>query len=91
LALVDPFAGEMRAAGHRDGTTIPLSVAIYFALSATVLVLWDLRPDSAALVLALVASVIGVAAERFKVRYVDDDFLMAVLPAGAMTALALVL
>ena len=91
MALVDPLAGEMRLAGYKDPTTIPISLAVYFSLSSAVLVLWDMRPDSVAFLLAALASFLAVGSERFKVRYVDDDFLMAVVPAGVMTALALAL
>ena len=89
MALVDPLAGEMRSAGYRDRSTVPLSLSVYFVLCVLVLILWDMRPDGESLALAALATVLGVASERFKVRYVDDDFLMAVVPAGAMTALAL--
>lgn len=91
MALVDPLAGEMRGAGYKDRSVVPLSLAAYFALCAPVLVLWDLRPDTDSIALAAVATFLAVGSERFKVRYVDDDFLMAVVPAAAMTALALAL
>jgi hypothetical protein len=90
MALVDPLSGEMRLAGYRDRTTVPLSLIVYLCLSASVLVLWDMRSDYLSLLLAAVAAILGVASEMIKVRYVDDDFLMAVVPAGAMTALALI-
>lgn len=91
MALVDPLAGEMRAAGYRDRSAVSVSLAVYFVLCAAVLTLWDLRPDAHALLLSAVAAALGVASERVKVRHVDDDFLMLVVPAGAMTALALTL
>jgi len=91
MALVDPVAGEMRRAGYGRRATVPLSIAMYFCLAASVLVLWDLRADSIGFVLAAVAAVLAVASESVKVRYVDDDFLMSVVPAAAMNLLALTL
>ncbi len=89
MAIVDPVAGEMRGRKVSNRTTAGVSLATYFGLCTTVLLVAQVRPVPEALVMSSVATVIAVSAEAFKVKYVDDDFLMVVLPAGAMAALAL--
>lgn len=89
MAIVDPLAGEMRSRGIGDGGTVSASLAVYFGLCFAVLLVADSRPATESLLLCSVATVIAVGSERFKMRYIDDDFLMAVLPATSMAALAL--
>lgn len=89
MALVDPLAGEMRLAGVRDMTTVASTVLVYLVLCIVVLLAWDMRSAIDSLLLAALASFLAVGSERMKTPYVDDDFLMAVVPAAAMTVLAL--
>jgi hypothetical protein len=89
MALVDPLAGELRLAGVRDRATIASTLAIYFGLCIATLLVWDARPALETLLLSLVAAPLAVASERIKTPYIDDDFLMAVIPAAAMIGLAL--
>jgi hypothetical protein len=49
------------------------------------------RPAIESLFLSSVATVLAIASEGFKIRYVDDDFLMSVVPAAAMSVLALLM
>jgi hypothetical protein len=91
MALVDPLAGELRLRAVADVKALPLSMLVYFVLAVSVLLVWDVRTAAQSLVLCTVGTVLAVFSERAKIRYVDDDFLMAVLPAVAMTALSLVL
>lgn len=87
MAVTDPLAGELRSRGRKERLTIPLSVAVYFALSAIVLVAWHDRSVAVNLMISLYGAVVAVASEMIKTRYVDDDFLMLVLPALVMTLL----
>jgi hypothetical protein len=91
MALVDPLAGELRLARVRDGMTVSSTLLIYFGLCIASLLAWDVRSALASLLLSAVAAPLAIASERIKTRYVDDDFLMSVVPAAAMTGLALLL
>lgn len=89
MALVDPLAGELRILGVRDRLTITSTLLICFGLCIVSLLAWDLRPALQSLLLAVVAAPLAIASERIETRYIDDDFLMSVIPAAAMTGLAL--
>lgn len=83
-ALVDPLAGELRSRSQRLSVTVVVPLMVYAALAAPALYSWEtLSLPSVALVSA-VGAIVAVAVERQKVRYVDDDFLMVVLPCLAM-------
>jgi len=90
-ALVDPLLGELRTLKLRSRSVIVLSAAVYFGLALLMFLLWDERTAAEALVLSAVGMAVAIPAECVKVRYVDDDFMMSVLPALAMLALALVI
>ncbi len=89
MAIVDPIAGEMRDRSIGSRMTLAVSFFTYLCLCTTVLLVAHERSVLAVLMMSSVATVIAITAEAFKVKYVDDDFLMAVLPATAMAALAL--
>ena len=90
-ALVDPLLGELRTLKLRSRSVIVLSAAVYFGLALLMFLLWDERTAAEALVLSAVGMAVAIPAECVKVRYVDDDFMMSVLPALAMLGLALVI
>lgn len=91
MALVDPLAGVLRGAGTRDPVTVSSSSIAYFAIAlSALLVVGDLALPGC-LAVALVGTVLAIPSEWFEVPYVDDDFLMLVIPAAGMTALSLVL
>jgi len=90
MALVDPLSGELRGRGYDSLTTHGTSTVIYFAICATSLFVWDV-PVLHVLLLSILGSVVAVASESKKVPYVDDDFLMIVVPGALMSALSLVL
>lgn len=89
-ALVDPLAGELRSRGVRTRSNTALSSLVYFAICGTILLLASSRSVTPLLILAVVGTLAAVASEQFKNAYVDDDFLMLVVPGLAMTLLALV-
>lgn len=89
MALVDPLAGELRLAGVHERVTLASTLLVYFGLCIAVLLAWDMRSALESLLLSVVAAFLAVASERIKTPYIDDDFLMSVVPAAAMTGLAL--
>lgn len=88
MALTDPLAGELRNTGRSTRTTVVLCLVAYFILAFLPLILMGYRSATASLLMALVGSVVAVVSESYKNPYLDDDFLMAVLPAGAMWAVS---
>jgi hypothetical protein len=89
MALVDPLAGELRLAGVHDRVTLASTLLVYFGLCIAVLLAWDLRSAMESLLLSVIAAFLAISSERIKTPYIDDDFLMSVVPAAAMTGLAL--
>jgi len=80
-AIVDPVVGELRLRHQRGAITVGVPLAVYWILAVTGLVgvgHWPLVPS---LGLAAVAAPIGVAAERPKWSWLDDDLVMTVVPA----------
>jgi len=88
-ALVDPLLGELRGRGMNPRSAVALSAVTYFVLALIMFVLWNERPAAEVTILSALATAVAIPAEYIKVRYVDDDFMMSVLPALAMLALAL--
>jgi hypothetical protein len=77
MAFIDPLNAYTRKNHRRLYPSVPL--VIYFILALVTMSL--LMPFSSTVVLAsLVAAVLGMAAEGYKTRYVDDDFLMIAIP-----------
>ncbi len=91
MALVDPLAGEMRGLKKKDTVIVPVSIFTYFVLCLVVSAFVGERELGFYVLLAIVGSAVAIPSERFKVKYVDDDFLMLVLPALAMTGLSYLL
>lgn len=80
-ALVDPFVGELRA-NPRLGRFDPAApMLLYFALAATALLAVGGWPWPFALALGAGAAVLGVAAERVRFGWLDDDLTMTAVPA----------
>jgi len=81
MALVDPLISYLRRT--RWYPWVPL--AVHFLLVLAILLLF--HPISPRVVAAAVtAAVLGVGAEAIKTRYVDDDFLMIVVPLLGLAA-----
>lgn len=91
MALVDPIAGVLRSAGSRDAVTVSVSSLAYLALALSVLLIVGEHNFAGCLALALVGTALAIPSEWFAVPYVDDDFLMLVIPAAGMAALTLAL
>lgn len=89
-AWVDPLAGELRGslAHRRLYPAVPL--AVYFTLAIVSLALvarWPLLPSAG---LAALAAGLGVAAERPKYAWIDDDLTMTFIPAVALYLIGVV-
>jgi hypothetical protein len=85
MAVVDPLISKVRGTGWYP--YVPFLVHLAIVLTVFVLIL----PLSAQLVLAgVVTSAIAIAAESIKTRYVDDDFLMIVVPLVGLTLIMMI-
>ncbi len=86
MAIVDPLIGELRE--YTDTRiAVPVSSGAYFAICISALLLSGEMSFLFAGALASVGAAVAIASENLDIKHVDDDFLMAVLPAVAMTAL----
>ena len=83
MAWIDPLNGFLRSGKSRLYPWLPF--ASYLVLAAIALcVVSTFAPPNIALI-ATVGAASGIAAEHKKIRFVDDDFLMLVVPLFAMT------
>lgn len=88
MAFVDPLAGELRKRGRVMHVTVGVPILAYAALSVTVLHLYGLMSPLSVVVVSIIGATTAVSAERRKVRYIDDDFLMIVVPCLLMELFA---
>jgi len=88
MAFVDPLAGELRGAKVRDAVGVPASLVVYFVLCLVTLLTFGDHGILAYAVVAAFGAIVALPSERFKIRLVDDDFLMLVLPAIVMTGVS---
>ncbi len=79
-AFVDPLAGELRRRDPRVSVSVAVPLAVYAALAAPALYMWGMLSLPSVAIVSAVGAVAAVLVERQKVRYIDDDFLMVVLP-----------
>jgi len=86
MAIVDPLIGELRNSIDAR-MAVPVSSGVYLVLCISALLLSSEMSFLFAGALASVGAAVAIASENLEIKYVDDDFLMAVLPAVAMTAL----
>lgn len=89
MALVDPLAGELRNRGRPASVTLGAPLLAYMIISFAVLWSYGLMSPARAVIVGIVGAAAAVAAERHKVRYIDDDFLMIVVPCLLMGLLTL--
>lgn len=75
MALVDPVIGKLRRTKWYPWFPYALHLAIMLSILGALLPM-DLRT----IVAAAIASALALLAEGFKTSYVDDDFLMIVVP-----------
>ncbi len=91
MGLVDPLAGELRRARLTKRLQVLPPLAAYAAICMiSLFVLTDASiPELTAI--SCLGAVLAVAAERRRVPYVDDDFLMIIVPGIVMSLLWLAL
>lgn len=89
MALADPLAGELRRVRPRSTVSMTVPFAAYFVMAAAVLHVWGLMPALSVVLASVIGAATAVVAEREKIRYLDDDFLMIVLPCLVMQLFAL--
>lgn len=87
-ALVDPLAGELRRLRPHSTVAIAVPVAVYIALAGPTLYLWGSLSVLSVVLVSTIGAATAVAAEREKIRYIDDDILMIVLPCLMMELFA---
>ncbi len=89
-ALVDPLMGEIREhpRAHRLYPSVP--VALYAGLAFVALVGIGRWPVGTSALLAVAAAAAAVASERPRLRWVDDDLVMTIVPALVLVALGIV-
>jgi len=77
MAFVDPLIGELRRMKSNLYPVLPITVylALVFATLA-ILTGWT----TTALIASVVATVLAISFEKWRTKYVDDDFLMIVVP-----------
>lgn len=90
-ALVDPLIGELRISERGRRLYPVLPGVVYFALAAAALAGLGGWPPVPSLGLAAVASAVGIAVERPKHPYFDDDLSMTFVPALAVYGLGVAL
>jgi hypothetical protein len=81
LAFMDPLAGELRHHGHRQMANViwPVSFVIF-----TLILLYHYSPADVPFSMGIAGSTVSWLSEKLKFKSIDDDFLMAVLPAASM-------
>ncbi len=77
MAFVDPLIGYLR---YQKGRAYPmLPIIVYFIIcltSLSILISWSWQ----VLLTSAIVSVIAVASEGYRIKYIDDDFMMTVVP-----------
>ena len=86
MGLCDPLAGELRRKNASRLVQIAPPVVAYFAICITAISLMTDTQLSLVVAISLIGSCLAVAAERFRSKLVDDDFLMIVVPGTVMSA-----
>ncbi len=84
-ALVDPVVGELRSRAPR--AAFGLGYGLYVPLAFFGLVVLGHWPAAPSVGLALVAGLLGLAAEGPRIRGLDDDLLMLFVPGLALWGL----
>lgn len=88
MALMDPLAGELRSRGSKRLPDLILPAA--FMIFAISFLLFGIGIQTA-IPLALTGSVISWLSEKVKLKSIDDDYLMSVLPAIGVFALRMLM
>lgn len=90
VALVDPLVGELRLRGVSEPFLWIAPIAAYLPLAWVGMVVVGNWPPLPSLGLSALAALLGVASERPKLPWVDDDLAMAFVPALALYGVGVV-
>lgn len=88
MAWIDPLSGFLR--GRKSGLYPWLPFASYLVLAAVALIVVSSFAPRSIVLIAAAGAASGIAAEHKRVRFVDDDFLMLVVPLVVMTVVSLI-
>lgn len=91
MGLVDPLIGELRRAKYARWLQIVPPLAAYATICMTALVTLTDAPILELISISCLGAILAVAAERRRIPYVDDDFLMIIVPGVVMSLLWLAL
>ncbi|MFQ6106056.1 MAG: hypothetical protein ACE5QF_00490 [Thermoplasmata archaeon] len=83
MAWVDPLNGVLRSRGSRSYPLMPF--ICYLTIAATALLLLSTFDPLRIAAISITGAAAGMASEHFKTRFVDDDFLMLIIPVVVMT------
>jgi dolichol kinase len=87
MAFVDPLIGELRR--HKSKLYPSLPTVVYFLLTFTIL-WYFFGPTTVVILAAAVATGLAIGIERVRTKYIDDDFLMTVVPLLGMAVVFLI-
>jgi dolichol kinase len=90
VAWVDPLVGELRLRGARGAYLWGVPVVAYFLLAVVGMAVLGGWPLVDTLGLAVLAALLGVASERPKLPWLDDDLAMTFVPALALYGVGVV-
>ncbi len=88
MAWVDPVIGDLRKKRSPLYPSLPLVLYFVIALGSMAMIL---GPSIGVVLAAILATPLAILAERWKSRYVDDDFLMIVIPLLAIAGVLVLL
>jgi len=91
MGLVDPLVGVLRCAKRARWLQVLLPLVVYFAICVISLASLTTLPLPELVLISVIGAALAVAAERQRVPYVDDDFLMIIVPGIVMSLLWLAL
>lgn len=86
MAWVDPVSGQLRGRGRLYPW---LPFGSYLLIAIVSLALLSSFDPLKIIAIAVVGAASGIAAEHWRIRFVDDDFLMLVVPLVLMTLVSL--
>lgn len=85
MAFIDPLIGEIKRKNERFYPILP--IVIYGTIMFTCLLILSEMSIGPLILLTFVATFFAILAERWNIKYIDDDFLMIIIPLLALTGL----
>jgi hypothetical protein len=91
MGFVDPLAGELRRAKRPRWLQVAFPFVAYVAICLISLESLTTAPFPELAIISVMGAALAIGAERQRIPYLDDDFLMIVVPGAAMSLLWLAL